>query len=214
LKIAILGTGNVGGTLGRRLAQKGHLVVFGSRDPTHEGIRGLLDQSGPNATVKPLNEAIDGCEVVILATPWPAAEGVLKAVGNLDGKVLIDCINPLNATFSGLDLGFSESAGERIARWAPTARVVKCFNSISAATMADPGYEGTAATVFYCGDDTEAKRVTHRLAEDLGLDPVDSGPLLNARYLEPFAMLYIHLAVREGWGSNCAFRIMKRNSQR
>jgi predicted dinucleotide-binding enzyme len=72
---------------------------------------------------------------------------------------------------------------------------------------------GHPATLFYCGDDTAAKRVVHQLAADIGFDPVDAGPLLNARYLEPLAMLYIHLAIRSGWGSNTAFRVLKREAK-
>jgi predicted dinucleotide-binding enzyme len=64
--------------------------------------------------------------------------------------------------------------------------------------------------MFYCGDDAEAKATVGQLIGELGFDPVDAGPLASARYLEPLAMLYIHLAFKQGWGSNCAFRIMKR----
>ena len=64
--------------------------------------------------------------------------------------------------------------------------------------------------MFYCGDDSAAKGLVRQLIADLAFDPVDAGPLTSARYLEPLAMLYIHLAFKQGWGSNCAFRIMKR----
>ncbi len=210
VKIAVLGTGRVGGTLGRRWAQRGHQVVFGSRDPHAEKVVKLLAQSGANATATTLHEAAAESDIVVYAAPWPVARSILGQVGSLAFKIFIDCTNPLTADFTGLDLGHSTSAAERFAEWAPGARVVKSFNNVSAAIMANPIFGDQRATMFYCGDDADAKSVVRDLAAELDFDPVDAGPLKIARYLEPFAMLYIQLAVKEGWGSNCAFRIMKR----
>ena len=210
VQIAVLGTGHVGGTLGARWAQHGHKVCFGSRDPQSEKARAAVENAGENASLNSLSDATSGADVVVLAIPWTSVQEILESAGDLTGKVVVDCINPLNAQFNGLDLGFSESCAERIAELAPAARVVKAFNTASSRTMGDPDYGGQAATMFYCGDDEDAKDVVGQLAADLGFEPVDAGPLNNARYLEPFAMLYIHLAVKGGWGSNCAFKIMKR----
>jgi NADPH-dependent F420 reductase len=210
MNIAVIGSGWVGGTLGKRWAQKGHQVVFGSRDPASEKVQAVLAEAGENASATSIAEAAQGADVVLLATPWNAAEETLQLAGNLEGKVLVDCINPLNDSFSGLDLGFTESATEHVSKWSPGARVVKAFNTLSAASMADPIYGEQKATAFYCGDDAEAKKTVHQLAEELDMEPVDAGPMENARYLEPLAMLYIHLAVREKWGSNCAFKILTR----
>ena len=145
-----------------------------------------------------------------MAVPWNEAPQVVTELGDLRGKVLIDCINPLTDDFQGIALGFDTSAAEQIERAARGARVVKAFNTVSVATMTDPTYAAQKASMFYCGDDPDAKALVGTLAEDLGLEAVDAGPLKIARYLEPLAMLYIHLAVREGWGSNCAFKILKR----
>ncbi len=210
MRIAVLGTGFVGATLGRRWVEKGHEVTFGSRDPSSEKAQELAKSIAEQAQVKDNASAAEAGDVVVASIPWTAAEETIKSLGNLDGKVIVDCINPINASFDGLDLGFATSASEKVSEWAPGAHVVKAFNTVSVATMQDPSYDGLAATMFYCGDDAEAKSVVHQLAADLGLDPVDAGPLVNARQLEPFAMLYIHLACKEGWGSNCAFKIMKR----
>jgi predicted dinucleotide-binding enzyme len=210
VKIAILGTGRVGGTLGRRWAQKGHSIRFGSRDPLAPKVVKLLAECGTNAQATPLSEATADCEVVVYAAPWLVAESILTNAGSLAGKVLIDCTNPLTADFTGLDLGHTTSAGEHMAEWAPGALVVKAFNNVSSAIMADPVFAGNRATMFYCGDDTTAKETVKSLAGELGFDPVDAGPLKIARYLEPFAMLYIQLAVKEGWGSHCAFKLLHR----
>lgn len=210
MKIAILGTGNVGGTLGRRWAQAGHQVIFGSRHPGSLKVQTLLEACGPNACVGTLQEAVDASEVVLLATPWSSAQETLASLGNLDGKVLIDCINPINESFTGLTHGFDESAAELVASWVPQARVVKAFNTISSKVMDNPHFDGKPASMMICGDDKLAKMIVNQLASDLGFHVVDSGPLYNARYLEPLAMLYIYLAVREGWGSNSAFHLVKR----
>ena len=209
MKIAVLGTGNVGGILGRRWAQAGHQVCFGSRDPGSDKVAKLLADA-PNATACALKDAAAKSDVILLATPWSTTQATIAALGDISGKILIDCINPLNETFSGLTHGHSTSAAELVASWAPTAHVVKAFNTVGAKVMADPKFGEHAATLFYCGDDTAAKKVIHQLATELGFEAVDAGPLTNARQLEPLAMLYIHLAVRGGWGSNTAFKIMKR----
>lgn len=210
MRIAVLGTGRVGGTLGRRWAQRGHQVIFGSRDPQAEKVGKLVADSGANARAATHREAAESGEVIVYAAPWPAAAAVLRDVGPLAGKVLVDCTNPLNADFTGLDLGHTTSAAERIAEWSGGAKVVKAFNNVSSAVMANPRFGEQLATMFLCGDDASAKATVKQLAAELDFDPVDAGPLKIARYLEPFAMLYIQLAVKEGWGSHCAFKMMKR----
>jgi NADPH-dependent F420 reductase len=210
MHIAILGAGSVGTTLGARWAALGHTIVFGSRDPASEKVLEALERTGPRCCAKSVNEAVEGAEVIILAQPWSAAEATLKALGDLKGRPLVDCVNPLKHDLSGLDLQGAESAAEQIAAWAPTAKVVKAFNTASVKVMNNPQFGEHKAAMFYCGDDAEAKATVGQLIGELGFDPVDAGPLSSARYLEPLAMLYIHLAFKQGWGSNCAFRIMKR----
>ncbi len=210
MKIAVLGTGRVGGTLGRRWAELGHEIVFGSRDPNEKRVRQLVSELAGGVRVVRHAEAAAAADVIVLATPWSYSRDILTSLGNIDGKIVVDCTNPLNADFSGLDLGHTTSASEKIASWAPTARVVKAFNTVSAAAMADPNFSGQRATMFYCGDDDAAKATVGQLATALGFEAIDAGPLTIARYLEPLAMLYIQLAIQEGWGSNYAFKIMKR----
>jgi NADPH-dependent F420 reductase len=212
VNIAILGTGRVGGTLGRRWAQGGHHVVFGSRTPDDPRVRRLLAECGDSAEAASLAEAVRSAGVVIMALPWNVAEEELTK-HDLDGKVLVDCTNPLNAQFTGLDLGFTTSAAEAIAAWAKGARVVKAFNTVSSAAMTDPDYSGDPAAMFYCGDDEEAKKIVGRLAGELGFDAIDAGDLQIARLLEPLAMLYIHMAMNQGWGSSRAFCIVQRGTR-
>jgi predicted dinucleotide-binding enzyme len=170
----------------------------------------IVARSGSGSRAVSPREALAGADVALLAVPWPGSKERLAALGNLAGKTLIDCTNPLLADFSGIELGHVTSAAEQIAAWSPGAKVVKAFNTASVKVMLDPKFGDQRATMFYCGDDAAAKVTVKQLIADVGFDPVDAGPLVSSRYLEPLAMLYIHLAFRQGFGSNCAFKIMKR----
>ena len=205
MHLAILGTGQVGGTLGVRWANKGHRITYGVRDPQAAEVRQVLEKSGSQAAAVSLREAAAASDLIVIAVPWNVTQAVLQSLGNLAGKMLLDCTNPVGSDLSRMELGFTTSAAEQIAGWAPGTKVVKAFNTVSAATMADPWYDGKQAAMFYCGDDDDAKAATKSLTVDLDLEPVDAGPLKNARYLEPLAMLYIHLAVFGGWGRTARF---------
>jgi predicted dinucleotide-binding enzyme len=147
-------------------------------------------------------DEIPTSDVVALAVPWAAVESVLRKAGPLDGRVLLDCTNGAPA---------GQSGGERVATWAPKANVVKIFNTTGFENMADPRYGAEAATMFYAGDDAGAKQTAARLAEDLGFDPVDAGPLANARYLETLAAFWGALAYGQRMGRGIAFRLLRRD---
>src|SRR5262249_22225850 len=101
--IAVIGTGNVGGTLGRRWAETGHSVRSAARKPGSAEVTELVKQS-PNARALPVPEAVESSEVVVLATPWSSARAAVQGAGNLTGKVLLDCTNPLLDTLDGLEI--------------------------------------------------------------------------------------------------------------
>ncbi len=210
MKIGVIGSGNVGGALGKGWAKAGHSVVFGVRKTDDPELAALLKEAGKNARAASVAEAATAGEVVVLAVPWPAAREAIQNASNLSGKVLLDCTNPLKPDLSGLEIGHTTSAAEQVANWAPAARVVKVFNTTGAKNMGQPRYPEGATTMFYCGDDQAAKRTAAQLATDLGFEPVDAGGLSIARLLEPYAMLWIHLAYREKFGQNIAFRLMRR----
>jgi len=212
MKIAIIGAGNVGGTLGARWARKGHIVTFGARNPGDEKLKKLLNNAGSTARAATIGEAVKDASVVVLATPWEGAQSALQAAGSLNGKILIDATNPVTVGPEGLRLvlGRTTSAGEQVASWATGARVVKAFNTTGAKNMADPKLGSQSASMFVCGDDAEARSTAMKLAEELGFEAVDCGPLFAARYLEPMAMLWIHLCVGLGRGPDFAFKIVKR----
>jgi 8-hydroxy-5-deazaflavin:NADPH oxidoreductase len=142
--------------------------------------------------------------------PWQAARPAVAELGDLSGKVLLDCTNPLAPDLSGLEVGTTTSGGEQVAAAAKGANVVKIFNTTGAANMEDPGYNGTGVTMLYAGDDPKAKSVAAGLARDLGFDPVDLGPLSASRMLEPFALVWITLAIRQKLGTDFALNIVHR----
>lgn len=210
MRIGIIGAGNVGGNLGKVWAGKGHEVMFGVRDPQSPKVRALVSGLGEPARAGSVKEAAAFGEVVALTTPWPATQEAIQAAGDLAGKILMDCTNPVKPDLTGLSLGQTTSAAEEIARWAPGARVVKAFNTIGAQQMLNPQFGSQAASMFICGDDAAAKSVVARLTEESGFEVVDAGPLSNARLLEPLAMLWIYLAVKQGLGTEIAFKLLRR----
>jgi predicted dinucleotide-binding enzyme len=210
VKVAIIGKGSVGIALGKGWANKGHKVHFGLRDPGSPEAQALVDSIGFSVGVGTVTEASASAEVVVLAVPWSAAREAVQAAGDLAGKVLVDCTNPLAPGLAGLEVGLSTSAAEQIAGWAAGARVVKAFNTTGAENMVDPVYGSQRATLFLCGDDGPAKTIVTQLGRDLGFEMIDAGPLSNARLLEPLAMLWIDLAVRQGMGRNIAFKLLSR----
>jgi NADPH-dependent F420 reductase len=209
VRIGILGTGGVGGILGVKWAQLGHHVLFGSRTPLSTKCEELAIKAGHGAKVATLAGAAEHADVLVIAVPWGAAVETLALAGSCAGKIIVDCVNPLKPDLSGL-VTEGHSAAEEIARLQPHAKVVKAFNTASTKVMLDPAFPAGPATMFYCGDDADAKLAVKSLIAEIGFEPVDAGPLSNARHLESLAMLYIHLAVRGGWGSNCAFLMARR----
>lgn len=210
MNIGIIGSGNVGGTLGTRWASIGHNVVFSSRNPQSAEMAKLTAVAGPNARAASAEDTVAASDIILLASPWPATKEIVEGL-NLEGKVLIDATNPLLPKLEGLEIGTTTSGAELVASLAPGARVVKAFNTIGFNIMADPKFDGgRAATLFYCGDDADAKKQVHELAAGIGFDAQDAGPLKQSRLLEPFALLWISLAF-SGYGREIGFQLMKRD---
>src|SRR5215468_231148 len=155
MKIAIIGTGTVGSALAHGLGKTTHSVVLGARDIADRAIQGLAAEVGAELASPP--EAARAAELVILALPWNVAEGAIKALGDLSGKIVIDCMNPLGMVGGalGLLLGHTTSGGEIVAAWLPGARVVKTLNQVGAEIMADNAGMPHRPVMFMAGDDTE-----------------------------------------------------------
>lgn len=210
MDIGILGTGNMGSGLGRLWARAGHRVTFGSREPARA--IALANEAGNGACGGSYRDAASK-DVVLLALAWRGVEDALREAGDLRGKVLLDCTNPLTPDFMQLLVGFDDSGAEQIARRSG-ARVVKAFNHIYAQVIhGSPVFQGERATVFIAGDDANAKSTAAQLVEDAGFAPVDAGGLMNARLLEPFAELRVQHAYALGNGTDNALVLVERQAQ-
>ena len=208
MRLAIIGAGNVGATLARAFAANGHEIILAARDTGSPRVQAALGTLGGQARALPVPQAVAAADAVVLATPWEGTQAAVTSAGDLAGKVLVDCTNPLGPGFS-LTLGHATSGAEQVAAWAPGARVVKAFNTTGYGNMANPRYPEGPVTMFICGDDAEARQVVLGLAQDIGFEAIDCGPLARARLLEPLAALWISLAVG-GLGVDVAFRLMRR----
>ena len=210
MHIAIIGAGNVGGSLARGWARAGHRIALGVRDAADAKVVALSQATG--ADVKVPAEAAATAEVVVLALPWSAAEGAAKALGDLSGKIIIDCMNPLAMQDGklGLDRGFNTSGAEALATWIPDARIVKTLNQVGAEMMVDNAGLQCRPVMFMAGDDSAAKRTVSTLLADLGFEAMDAGDLTKARLLEPYAMVWINQALVRGKGRSWAFAAVDR----
>jgi predicted dinucleotide-binding enzyme len=205
MRIAIIGAGSVGATLGQAWIRHGDDVIWGLRNPADPKYASL-----PKERVKSLAEAVKAAEVVVIATPWSATEAAIKSLGNLAGKIVIDCTNPLGMAAGGLQLvlGFNTSAGEQVASWAPGAFVFKTLNTTGAGNMAKAADYPIPPVMLVAGDDAGKKPKVMELVAKLGFEAADAGPLKNARLLEPFAMVWIDQAMKRGRGRDFAFALV------
>ncbi len=194
MRLAVIGAGSVGATLGKAWRRRGHDVTYGVRNPDDPKYGSL------GADVTTNDRAAGDAEVVVLCTPWQSTREAVQACGDLGGKVLIDCTNPLTPDFTALEVGHTTSGAEQIAEWAPGARVCKAMNQIGAPMMDSPQLP-QPPVMFVCGDDDAAKATTASLVGELGFETADAGDLTLARLLEPFALVWIHMAVRRGFGT-------------
>jgi predicted dinucleotide-binding enzyme len=206
MRIAVIGAGSVGATLGQAWLKHGEDVVWGLRNPADPKYSAL-----PRERIKPPAEAVKTAEVVVIATPWSATEAAVKGLGSLAGKIVIDCTNPLGMGPDGLQLvlGFDTSAGEQVASWAPGASVFKSLNTTGASNMAKAADYPVKPMMLVAGDDAAKKTVVMQLVGALGFEPVDAGPLKNARLLEPFGMVWIDQALKRGRGRDFTVALVK-----
>ena len=209
MKIGIIGSGNMGASMGKTWASQGHEVLF-SYSKDQEKLQAVAAEAGPRARSGNPEDAVAFGEVVLLAVPWAAVTDALNAAGPIRGKILFSCCNCLKPDFSGLVLGTTTSAAEEIARQSPEANVVEALPPMAQILAAETHrLSGEQISTFYCGDDVTAKFVVASLLRDLDLEPVDAGPLTSARFIEPAGMLNVQLAYGMGLGPFIATRVLR-----
>ncbi|MHA2298749.1 MAG: NADPH-dependent F420 reductase [Candidatus Hodarchaeales archaeon] len=204
MKIGIIGTGNMGMGLAKQFVKNDHEVLIGSRNP--EKAKEKLEIFSEKVKVGTVQEVVEFGEVIALAVKFPVIIDVLKTIGPLDGKIILDLTNPV-----GIKLDKETSAAEEIAKVIPGAKIVKAFNTIfSSIIHSNPEFGDQKATLFYCGNDEEAKNKVAKLAEEMGYEPLDAGSLEMARFTEAMTLFLIHLSSKMKMGSGIAFKLLKR----
>lgn len=205
MKIAIIGTGNVGGALATKWAQAGHSIYLGVKNTSDFKGKELLQNY--NTSVHPITEAVQLAEVVLLATPATAAIEVAKSLGDTTGKIIIDA---MNIVMGRGPEGFATTA-EAILAHTQTPDVVKCFNTTGYNNMVDTIYNGVAIDAFVAGDSAAGKQAAIALARDAGFaDCYDVGGNDKFALMEQFAFFWINLAMMQGQGRNIGFKLLKR----
>lgn len=217
MNIAILGSGNMGGGLGKLWSKAGHQVIFSySRNP--DKLQQLA--AGTTAKVADPKEAVAQSDVIMLAVGASVLEDVMTTVGSvngksLDGKIVITCVSGLKPDFTGQTIGLptalTVSMAEIVQQLAPGATVVEAFNITFAETIAAESrcFGSDRPSVFYCGDDAAAKKLVSGLIEDCGYDAVDAGTLTVARSLETLATAWVQFAVASQLFPNIGLKALR-----
>lgn len=205
MKIAIIGTGNVGGALAAKWANQGHEINLGVRAGARVKDDALVSQ--PNTKVFTVQDAVAHSDVILLATPATAAIEVTKSLGDTTGKIIIDAMNIIK----GRGPEGYRTTSEAILAHTQTTDVVKCFNTTGFNNMHNPTYGAVAIDMFVAGDSAKGKQVTIQLARDAGFaECYPIGGNEHFALMEQFAWFWINLAMFQGQGREIAFKLLKR----
>jgi 8-hydroxy-5-deazaflavin:NADPH oxidoreductase len=203
MKIAFIGVGNVGAPLADRLQKLGHQVVIAARDPQSQTVQTALNQNSALLVQSPL-DAVESSDVVFLVTPFSAIESALTPLRSaLSGKILVDCINPVDANLSHA-LQSRSSSSEIIQQLVPDARVVKAFTIYGYENFENsqyPGYGDLEPAMLIAGNNSDAKLVVADFCQQLGWEPIDTGNIDMSLHLEHMALLWIKMARVQGMGA-------------
>ncbi len=204
MKIAIIGTGNVGGSLAKGFAKAGHQVFMGVRNQNE--IKGGELANLKNITIHSISDASTSAEVILIAAVPQAVKDIAAQLGDTSNKIIIDAMNSVRVKPEP----FSNTT-EALLKLTNGKDIVKCFNTTGAENMANPTYHGQGIDMFYAGDSDKAKKVAEQLAKDIGFENVyNFGGTDKFNLLEQFALSWINLAMMQGYGRDIAFRVVKR----
>ena len=205
MKIAIIGTGNIGGRLAKGWAAAGHDILLGSREPDGEKARAIVANHPARIHAHTIRAAVEPAEAIAVAVHPPVLQEVCGQLGAVGERVILDTMN----TMFRKPEPYTTTAAA-LAGWTGSKRVVKILNNTGAENIANPNYDGLALDTFYCGDDEAAKAIAAGLARDLGFVARDAGGLENAALLENFAALWVTLAMKQGLGRDIGFKLLER----
>ncbi|MFY7910846.1 MAG: NADPH-dependent F420 reductase [Emticicia sp.] len=204
MKIAIIGSGNVGGALAQQWIKAGHTVLIGAKFPLSDKNINLATKIGEDRFAA-IENAVKQSEVILIATPPTAIFEVLEQMGDVSGKILIDATNSVMKTPEPYKTVYHCLADKT------NAEVVKCFNTTGFENMLNPIYNGEGIDMFMAGDSDKAKAVAKQLALDCGFGTcIDFGKADKVELLEKFALSWINLAIMQGHGRDMAFKLIRR----
>jgi predicted dinucleotide-binding enzyme len=191
--IAMIGTGRVSGALGPQFAKQGHTIIYGSREPARAEVQALVAATAGQASAMGQSEAAARADIVVIAVPGAAAVDVVRGLGDLSGKIILDPTNITTTADDGFRVHAVETSNaELIQAAAPGAHVVKAFNTLNYQTMIDPAEAGGPVTIPIAGDDAAAKRKVAGLIEGMGFESMDLGPLRYAHMLEEMLVIWVN----------------------
>lgn len=205
MKIAIIGTGNVGSALATHWAQKGHEINLGVRDL--QQFKGMELLSNPNTRAYTVQEAVRLSDIILLSTPAASAVAVATSLGDTTGKIIIDA---MNIVMGRGPEGYSNTS-DAILDHTAARDVVKCFNTTGANNMRNPDYDGQALDMFVAGDSERGTETARRLALDAGFaNCYHVGGNDKFILMEQFAWFWINLAMFQGQGREIGFKLLRR----
>jgi predicted dinucleotide-binding enzyme len=203
LRIAVLGAGNIGGTLGRKWAAAGHHISFGVNNPDSERAQALRAELGTKVTFGSVVDALTDSDVVVMALPGKAMdETITEYAEQLDGKIIIDTANKLG--------GGPMNSFATFQMHTPRARVFRAFNTLGWENFADPVFDGIQADLFYCGPDGDAREVAEQMITEVGLCPMRLGDVDQVSLVDSVGSLWFALALGQGKGRQLAFKVLSR----
>jgi predicted dinucleotide-binding enzyme len=190
-RIGIIGDGNVGTALTQGLTRAGYEAQPVGREPGR------------------VREVAAWGDVIVLAVPFPERENAVREMGGAyAGKVLIDVTNALDDKLGYVLNDKRESGAEQLQKMAQGAKVVKAFNTVFAQNMSTGQLYGERLTAFAASDDEPARQRVVKIAQDIGFDGVDAGPLENARWLETLGVLNVRLGYQMNMGPGIGFKLV------
>lgn len=200
--IAVIGTGNVGSALAKNWANAGHTIILGVRNTMEFKGKDLLNVTGISAVL--ISEAAKNAEVILVAATPDSTLEIIKSMGDVSGKVIIDAMNSIRSKPEGFANTF-----EAFSKLVNGAEIVKCFNSTGFENMSNPKKYSSGIDMFVAGNSKRGKEIAVQLSKDAGFENCyDFGGNDKASLLEQFALCWINLAIMQGHGREIAFKVV------
>jgi len=202
LAVAVLGAGNIGGTLGKKWSVAGHQVRFGVNNPAGKNAQALRAGLGDGVVIGTIEEVLQGNpDIVVIALPGGAVESVAQTyAAQLNGRIIIDAANRMGEDSMHNLAPFQQHA--------PQAQLYRAFNSLGWENFAEPNFSGIQADLFYCGPGGEPKAKVEQLISDVGLRPVYLGGSEQVGLVDSIASLWFALAFGQKKGRHIAFKVL------